>query len=63
MTRTKVSEYVLRLIDDYLSNRWVICSYLDLPTGTSRQALAVCAAKDIGILELRINERLWWIKR
>ena len=94
--RKKVSDYMLRMIDDFLSDRWVIyernkwslkeemtCGApqgsrvgpliwnvmyddflrMDLPAGTSiisfaDDALVVCAADDIGILELRINESL-----
>ena len=94
--RKKVPDYLLRMIDDYLSDRWVIyegekwplkeemtCGApqgsrvgplvwnvmyddflrLDLPAGTSiigfaDDALVVCAADDIGILELRINDTL-----
>ena len=89
------------MIDDYLSDRWVIykgdkwslkeemtCGApqgsrvgplvlnvkyddflrMDLPAGTSiigfmNDALVVCTADDVGILELRINESLWWAKR
>ena len=41
---------------------------MDLPTGASiigfaDDALVVCAADDVGILELRINESLWRAKR
>ena len=97
MMRKKVpSDYLLRMIDDYLSDRWVICEgdkwslkeemtcgipqrsrvgplvwnvmyddflRMDLPAGTSiigfaEDALVVCAADSVGILELRINEIL-----
>ena len=97
MERKKVPDYLLRMIDDYLSDRWVIyeCGkwslkeemtrgalqgsrvrplvwnvmyddYLrmDLPAGTSiigfaDDALVVCAADEVIILELRVNESLW----
>ena len=41
---------------------------MDLPAGTSvigfaDDALVVCAAEDVGILKLRINESLWRAKR
>ena len=41
---------------------------MDLPAGTSiigfaDDALVVCAADGVGILELRINESLWRAKR
>ena len=41
---------------------------LDLPTGTSiigfaDNALVACAAEDVRILELKINESLWRVKR
>ena len=41
---------------------------MDLSTGTNiigfaDDALVVCAADDVRILELRINESLWWSKR
>ena len=41
---------------------------LDLPAGTSiigfaDDALVVCAAEDVKILELRMNESLWRAKR
>ena len=96
MMRKKVLDYLLRMIDDYLSDRWVIyegdkwspkeemtCGtpqgsrvgplvwdvmyddYLrmDLPAGTcivgfADDALVLCAADDIGIRELRINDSL-----
>ena len=99
--RKKVPDYLLRMIDDYLRDRWVIyegdqwslkeemtCGAtqgsrvgplvwnvmyddflrMDLPTGTSiigfaDDALVVCAADDVGILELRINDSLWRAKR
>ena len=89
------------MIDDYLSDRWVIyegekwslkeemtCGApqwsrvgplvwnviygdflrMDLPAGTSiigfaDDALVVCAADDVKILELRINDSLWRAKR
>ena len=101
MMRKKVPNYLLQMIDDYLSDRWVIyegdkCSLknemtrgapqasrvdplvwkvmyddflrMDLPAGTSiiglaDDALVVCAADDVRILELRINESLWRAKR
>ena len=101
MMRKKVPDYLLRMIDDYLSDRWVIyegdkwsleeeitrgapqgtrvCPLvwnvmyddflrMDLPAGTSivgiaDDALVVCAADDVGILELRINESLGRAKR
>ena len=97
MVQKKVPDYPLRMIDDYLSDRWVIykgykwsliedmtCGVpqgswvrplvwnvmydgflrLDLPAGTSiigfaDDTLVVCAAEDVRILELRVNERLW----
>ena len=97
----KIPDYLLRMMDDYLSNRWVIyegdkwslkeemtCGApqgsrvgpfvwkvmydnflrMDLPTGTSiigfaHDALVVCAADDLGILELKINENLRRAKR
>ena len=48
------------MYDDFLS--------LDIPTGASiigfaDHALAVCAAEDVRIQELRFNESLWWTKR
>ena len=93
MVRKKVPDYLLRMIDDYLSDRWVIyegdkwspkekmtCGApqgsrvgplvwnvmyhglmrMDLPARTSiigftDDALVVCAADDVRILELRIN--------
>ena len=41
---------------------------MDLPSGTSiigsaDDALVVCAADNVGILELRINDSLWRAKR
>ena len=41
---------------------------MDLPSGTSiigfaDDALVVCAADNVGILELRINDSLWWARR
>ena len=101
MVRKKVPDYLLRMIDDYLSDRWVIyegdrwslkeemtCGapqgsrvgplvwnvmYDDflrmyLPAGTSiigfaDDALVVCAADNVGNLELRINDSLWRAKR
>ena len=101
MVRKKVPDYLLRMIDDYLSDRWVIyedgkwslkeemtcgapqgsrvCPLdwnvmydyflrMDLPAGTSiigfaDVALVVCAADDVKILELRINDSLWRTKR
>ena len=97
MVRKKVPDYLLRMIDDYLSYRWVIyesdklsfkeemtCGNpqgsrvgplvwsvmydnflrMDIPAGTSiigfaDDALIVCAADDVRILELRISESLW----
>ena len=99
--RKKVPDYLLRITDDYLSDRWVIyeedkwslkeemtCGapqgswvgplvwyvmYNDflrmhLPAGTSvigfaDDALVVCAADNVRILELRISESLWRAKR
>ena len=96
MMRKKVPDYRLRMIDNYLSDRWVIyegdkwslkeemtCGApqgsrvgphvwnvmyddflrMDLPAGTSivgfaDDKLVVCAADDVRILELRINESL-----
>ena len=101
MVRKKIPHHVLRMIDDYLSDRWLIyegdkwflkedltCGApqgsrvgpliwnpmynnflrIDLPARTSiigftDDALVVCAADDVGILELRINESLWQAKR
>ena len=101
MVRKKVPDYVLRMIDDYLSDRWVIyegdkwsfkeemtCGAaqgsrvgplvlnvmyddflcMGLLAGTSiigfaDDALVVCAADNVGILELRINDSLWRAKR
>ena len=101
MVRKKVPDYLLRMIDDYVSDRWVIyqgdnwslkeemtCGApqvsrvgpliwnvmyddflrMDLPVGTSiigfaDDALVVCTTDDARILELRINEILWWAKR
>ena len=101
MVQKKVPNYLLRMIDDYLSDRWVIyegekwslteemtCGApqgsrvvslfwnvmydvllrLDLPAGTSiigfvDDALVVCPAEDVEILELRINTSLWRAKR
>ena len=101
IVRKKFPDYLLRMIDDYLSDRWVIYEsnkwYLkdemtfgtpqgsrvsplvwnhmyddflrmDLPAETSLvgfadDALVVCAADDVRILELRINESLWQAKR
>ena len=99
MVRKKVPDYLMRMIDDYLSDRWVIyegdkwslkeemtCGapqgsrmgplvwnvmyddflHRDLPTGTSIIGFAgnalVCAAGNVGILELRINDSLWRAK-
>ena len=99
--RKKVPNYLLRMIDDYPSDRWVIyegdkwslneemtCGApqgsrvgplvwnimydnflrMELPSGTSitgfaDDALVMCAADDVGILEQRINESLWRVKR
>ena len=101
MVRKKVPDYLLRMIDDYLSDRWVIyecdkwslkeemtCGApqgsrvsplvlnvmyddflrMDLPVGTSiidfaDDAFVVFGADDVKILELRINDSLWWAKR
>ena len=97
MVQEKVPDYLLRMIDNYLSDRWVIyegekwslteemtCDApqelrlvplyleqflrLDLSAETSitgfvDDALVVCAAEDVRILELRINESLWRAKR
>ena len=100
LMRKKVPDYLLRMIDDYLSDRWVIyegnkwsrkeemtCGVpqgsrvgplvwnvmyddflrMDLPAGRSivgfaNDALVVCTADDVRILELRINESLWRAK-
>ena len=92
MVWKKVPDYLLRMIDDYLS-KWSLkeemtCGApqgsrvgplvwnvmyddilrMDLPAGTSiigfaDEALVVCDADDVGILELRINESLWREKR
>ena len=51
MVRKKVPDYLLRMTDDYLSDRWV------------DDALVVCAAVNVGVLELRINDTLWRAKR
>ena len=89
-----VPDHLLRMIDDYLSDRWAVyegkkwflqeemtcgappgsrvgplvwnvmyddCLHMDLPVGTSvigfaDDALVMCAAEDVRILELRINE-------
>ena len=97
----KVPDYLLRMIDDYLSDRWVMyqgdilslneektCGTpqgshvgplvwnviyddflrIDLPGGASiigfaDDAFVMCAADDVGILELRINESQWRAKR
>ena len=99
--RKKVPDYLLRMIDDYMSDRWVIyqgdkwslkeemtCGApqgsrvgplvwnvmyddflrMDLPAGTSiigfaDDALVLCVADDVRILELRINESLRRAKR
>ena len=93
MVWKKIPDYLLRMIDDYLGDRWVIyegdkwslkeeitCGApqwsrvgplviygdflrMDLPAGTSiigfaDDALVVCAADDVKILELRINDSL-----
>ena len=100
IVRKKVPDYLLRMIDDYLSDRWVIyegdkwslkeemtcgvpqgsqvgplvCNVMhddflrmELPAGTSIIGFAddalVCAADNVGILELRINDTLWRAKR
>ena len=101
IVRKKVPDYLLRMEDDYLSDRWVIyegdkwslkeemtCGVpqgsrvgplvwnvmyddflrMDLPSGTSiigfaDDVLVVCAADNVGILELRINDSLWRAKR
>ena len=59
--RSRVGPLVWNVMyDDFLR--------LDLPAGTSiigfaDDALVVCAAENVRILELRINESLWWAKR
>ena len=96
MVHMRIPDYLLRMIDDYLSNRWVVyegdkwplkeemtCGapqrsreglfvsnvmyddflHLELPTGMSiigfaDDALIVCAAEDVRMLELKINESL-----
>ena len=101
MVRKKVPDYPLRMIEYYLSDRWVIyegdkwsfkeeitCGApqgsrvdplvwnvmyddflrMDLPAGTSiigfaDDALVLCAADNVGILELRIDDSLWRAKR
>ena len=101
MMRKKLPDYLLRMIDDYLSDRWVIyegnkwslkeeitCGApqgsrvgplvwnemyddfprMDLPAeksiiGFAYDALVVCAADHVRILELRINETLRRAKR
>ena len=50
MVWKKVPDYLLRMIDDYLSDRWMIYE-------------RVCAAEEVRILELRIDESLWRAKR
>ena len=100
MVRKMVPDYLWLMIDDYLSDKWVIyegdkwsfkeemtcgapqksrvgplvCNVMyddfmrmDLPAGTSiigfvYDALVVCAADDVRILGLRINESLCWAK-
>ena len=67
MVRKKVLEYLLRMMDYYLSDRWVIYEGDKLsleeevtcvaPQG-SRVSPLVCAANDVRILELRIDESL-----
>ena len=99
--RKKAPDYLLRMIDDYLSDRCVIyegdrwslmeemtCGApqgsrvgplvwnvmsndflrMNLPAGMSIIGFAddefvVCAADNVGILELRINDSLWRAKR
>ena len=51
MVQKKVPNYLLRMIDDSLSDKW------------SLKEEMTCVAQDVRILELRINERLWWAKR
>ena len=101
MVQEKVPDYLLRMRDEYLSNKWLIykgvkwslkeeitCGApqgsriglivwnamhedflrLELPARTSiigfvDDALVVCAAEDVGVIELRINESLWREKR
>ena len=101
MVRKKVPDYLLRIIDDYLSDRWVKCEddkwslkeemtcgtpqgspvgplvlnvmyddflRMDVPAETSiigfaDDALVMCAAHGVRILELRINDSLWRAKR
>ena len=81
MIRKKIPDNLLRMINDYQSNRWAIYegdkwSFKAEMTrgalqgslvGTSisfvDNALIVCAADDVGILELRINKSLRRAKR
>ena len=101
MVRKKVPDYLFWMINDYLSDRWVIYKgdkwsvkeeitrgapqrsrvgllvwnfmyddflRMDLPAGTSiiffaDDAFVVCAAGDVRILEMRINESLRRTKR
>ena len=94
LVREKIPDYLLRMIDDYLSDGWVIyegekwslqdemtCgvpqgswvgplvwNVMYLPDGTSiigfaNDTLVVCAAGDVKILELKINDSLWRAKR
>ena len=56
------------MIDDYLSDRWVIygtraTSVLSKERWHAEDALVVCAADSVGILELTINETLRRAKR
>ena len=75
MVRKKVPDYLLGMIDDYMSDSWVIYKGHKwsvknemTPAGTSiigfaDDALVVCATDEVKILELRINDSLWWAKR
>ena len=59
--RSKIPERVWNVMyDNFLG--------MDVPAGTSiigfaDDALVVCAADNVGILELRINDSLWRVKR
>ena len=101
MMRKKVPDYLMQMIDDYLSDRWLMfdgdksalreeitCGApqgmqvdplvwnvmyddslrMDLLAGTSiivfaDDALVVCGADDVRILELSFNESLWRAER
>ena len=93
MVRKKVPNYLLRMIDDYLNDKWSLkeemtCGApqrsrvgplvwnvmyddflrIDLPAATiiigfADDALVACAAENVEILELRINDSLRRAKR